>query len=214
MAIAQRLKSFSGSTEKRLILRRTKAMMPRKAVVSAICILLLTACSTTRNNLPPQTASPTLVEPLTRIAQNNQGISVTSNPITISRGQIIFVPAYSHIYHGNKQEEFSLSVTLSIRNTSSTDQIVIRSVRYYNSEGKLVKENTEGNLKIAPLATAEFFIPQQDASGGSGANFIVEWVAETKSITVPIVEAIMISTSFQQGVAFTTFGQVIQDLKP
>jgi hypothetical protein len=130
------------------------------------------------------------------------------------KGQIVFVPAYSHIYFGDRQDQFALTVTLSIRNTSLTEAIRLRSVRYYNSDGKLVKEQTAGNLKLAPLATAEFFIPQQDTSGGSGANFIVEWVAAQTTATAPIIEAVMISTSFQQGVSFTSSGWVIQELKP
>lgn len=198
-----------------LILKRTKAVvMWRILLVSVVYIMLLTACDTTGSNAPSQTTnSPPPVEPLTRIAQDREGVTVTSNQISISKGQIIFVPAYSHIYQGNKQEQFPLSVTLSIRNTSLTDSIVIRSVRYYNSGGKLVKQQTKENLQLAPLATTEFFIPQQDSSGGSGANFIVEWVADKKSVTEPIVEAVMISTSFQQGVSFTTSGRVIQELK-
>ncbi|MEA5573397.1 DUF3124 domain-containing protein [Calothrix sp. UHCC 0171] len=198
--------------------RTTKSIViQRVAIVSIIyIIMLLTACDTTKNNAPSQTAnSPTPVPSLTRIAQDGTSVSITSNnQITVSKGQIIYVPVYSHIYHGNKQEQLLLTVTLSIRNTSLTDPIVIRSVRYYDSTGKLVKKQTEGNLQLSPLATTEFFIPQQDVSGGSGANFIVEWVAETKSVTEPIVEAVMISTSFQQGVSFTTSGKVIQELKP
>jgi hypothetical protein len=177
--------------------------------------MLLTACDTTKNNTPsPNSTSPLQVEPLTRITQPDKGISVTSNQIVISKGQIVYVPVYSHIYHGDQQEQFPLTVTLSIRNTSLNDTIVVRSVRYYNSGGKLVKKHTEGNLKLAPLATTEFFIPQQDLSGGSGANFIVEWVAENKTVTEPIIEAVMISTRLQQGISFVTFGHVIQDLKP
>ncbi|PSB03094.1 hypothetical protein C7B64_10175 [Merismopedia glauca CCAP 1448/3] len=180
-----------------------------------MCLILLTACDTTRGNLSSQNPnSPPPVEPLTRIARDGGGVSITSNQIVISKGQTILVPVYSHIYHGDKQEQFLLSVTLSIRNTSLTDPIIIRSARYYNSAGKLIKQHSQGNLQLAPLATTEFFIPQQDSSGGSGANFIVEWVAEQKSVTEPIVEAVMISTSFQQGVSFTTSGRVIKELKP
>jgi hypothetical protein len=96
-----------------------------------------------------------------------------SGIVEISQGQIIYIPVYSHAYHGNGQK-YLLAITLSIQNTSLSHPIVIRSVRYYNSGGKLVKEYTQGNLKLAPLASTEFFIPEQDETGGSGANFIVE----------------------------------------
>lgn len=181
------------------------------AIASVICIMLLSGCNITRSNAPQPTTSE--VQPLTRIAQSDRGVSVTPEQITISRGQVIFVPVYSHIYHGDKQEQFPLAVTLSIRNTNLTQPITIRSVRYYNSGGKLVKEYANKNLQLAALAATEFFIPQQDSSGGSGANFIVEWVTDKQNVTEPIIEAVMISTSFQQGVSFTSYGRVIQEIK-
>lgn len=182
------------------------------AIASAICIMLLSGCNNTSSNTPsPATTSG--VQPLTRIAQGDRGVSVAPEPITISRGQVIFVPVYSHIYHGNKQEQFPLAVTLSIRNTSLTEPITVRSVGYYSSGGKLVKEYANKNLQLAALATTEFFIPQQDSSGGSGASFIVEWVTDKQNVTEPIIEAVMISTSFQQGVSFTSYGRVIQEIK-
>jgi hypothetical protein len=189
--------------------------MPQIMFISVVCIALLAACDNTKSDTQSQnTNSPPQVEPLKRIAQDSEGVSTTSRQIAFSRGQVIFVPAYSHIYHGDRHEQFPLTITLSIRNTSLTDAIIIRSVRYYNSGGKLVKDYTEGNLQLAPLATAEFFIPQRDSSGGSGANFIFEWVAGKKSVTEPRIEAVMIGTSYQQGVSFTTAGEVIQELKP
>jgi len=36
--------------------------------------------------------------------------------IELSHGQTIYVPVYSHIYSGNKERPFFLTVTLSIRN--------------------------------------------------------------------------------------------------
>jgi len=51
------------------------------------------------------------------------------------------------------------------------------------------------------MATAEFFVKEQDTSGGSGANFIVKWTAQ-QGVTKPVVEAVMISTAFHQGISF------------
>jgi len=152
------------------------------------------------------------VQPLTRITQSGGGIAIAPDRLAVSTGQVILVPAYSHVYYGDRQDEFLLSVTLSIRNTSLTESIVVRSVRYYDSQGKLIKQYASSALKLPPLASTEFFIPQTDRSGGSSASFVVEWVAEQKQVTAPIVEAIMLSTSFQQGVSFTSSGRVIQEL--
>jgi len=49
------------------------------------------------------------------------------------------------------------------------------------------------------MATAEFFVKEQDTSGGSGANF-VKWTAQ-QGVTKPVVEAVMISTAFHQGIS-------------
>lgn len=184
------------------------------AIVYLLVVVLLTACNAATSSSSPKVAnSPSAVAPLTRIAQG-EGAFIVSDKIAVNRGQIVYVPAYSHIYHGDRQEEFLLAITLSIRNTSLTDAIVIRSVRYHNSDGKLVKQFAEGNLQLSPLATTGFFIPAEDSSGGSGANFIVEWVTDKKSVTEPLIEAVMISTRLQQGLSFTAAGRVIQELKP
>jgi hypothetical protein len=51
-------------------------------------------------------------------------------------------------------------------------------VRYYNTEGKLIKQYLERPVELSPLASTNFIVERTDTSGGSGANFIVEWIAE------------------------------------
>lgn len=80
---------------------------------------------------------------------------------------------------------------------------------YHNSEGKLVKQYLERAIQIDALASTDFFINRNDTSGGLGANFIVEWVAQTE-ISEPIVEAVMIGTDFQQGISFISPSRVIK----
>ncbi|MDV2998682.1 MAG: hypothetical protein N5P05_000288 [Chroococcopsis gigantea SAG 12.99] len=186
-----------------------------KKIIVLACVIVLAACDETKQQtLTISYNSPQQIEPLTRLNRDNPSVTVRSNEGPLDKGKIVFVPVYSHIYHGDRQEPFLLTITLSIRNTSLTKSLVVRSIRYYNSAGKLVKQSGEGNLQIAPLAAAAFYIPQQDVSGGSGASFIVEWVTDEKAITEPVIEAVMISTSFQQGVSFTSTGKVIGQIKP
>jgi hypothetical protein len=174
------------------------------AISFVLCMLLMTACTTS------QTSASSNADSLQRITQDEKAVSVVNAPTNIFQGQIVYVPAYSHIYHGNGIEQL-LTITLSVRNTSLKAPLFLRSVRYYNSSGTQVKEYTQGNLRLAPLATTEFLIPQQDNAGGSGANFIVEWVAD-QQISAPVIEAVMISTSSQQGIAFISTGRIIQEL--
>jgi len=99
-------------------------------------------------------------------------------PKTFKTGeeQTVFVPAYSHVYYRTGQE-YLLAITLSLRNTSLTDSNLLTSVRYYDTKGSLVKEYSKKFLQIPPMATAEFFVQDEDTSGGSGANFLVKWKA-------------------------------------
>ena len=128
--------------------------------------------------------------------------------IGLSDGQTIYVPAYSHIYSGNRETPFLLTVTLSIRNTDPKHQINITVVDYYETQGKLLKKYLEKPVILNPLESLRYVIPERDKAGGSGANFIVEWKSD-KFVNPPIVESIMIGTQGQQGVSFTSRGRTI-----
>ena len=128
--------------------------------------------------------------------------------IGLSDRQVIYVPAYSHIYTGNREQPFLLTVTLSIRNVDPKHQIKITVVDYYETQGKLLKKYLEKPVILNPLESLRYIIPERDKAGGSGANFIVEWKSD-KFVNPPIIEAIMIGTQNQQGVSFTSRGQAI-----
>jgi hypothetical protein len=128
--------------------------------------------------------------------------------VELSDGQTIYVPAYSHIYIGNREQLFLLTVTLSIRNIDPKHQIKITLVDYYETQGKLLKKYVEKPVILKPLESLRYIIPERDTSGGSGANFIVEWKSD-KFVNLPIVESIMIGTQNQQGISFTSRGREI-----
>ncbi len=64
------------------------------------------------------------------------GQSQAGDKAEISNGQIIYVPAYSHIYSGDRERPFLLTVTLSIRNIDPKHNINITLVDYYETQGK------------------------------------------------------------------------------
>ena len=134
---------------------------------------------------------------------------VASEPV---QGQIVYVPAYSHIYHGDG-DPYLLTITLSIRNTSMRDGIDVNSVRYFDTKGKEVRSYLRKPVRLGPLATTEILVERDDASGGSGANFLVEWAAD-RPVPEPIIEAVMIDTDRQQGISFARQGVVIHDTVP
>ncbi len=128
----------------------------------------------------------------------------------LSVGQTIYVPAYSHIYSGNSERPFLLTVTLSIRNIDPNDKIMIMAADYYETQGELLKKHIETPVTLKPLESLRYVIPERDERGGSGANFIVEWNADAP-VNPPIVESIMIGTQTQQGISFTSRGRVIME---
>ncbi len=124
-------------------------------------------------------------------------------------GQSVYVPIYSQIYHHNNRDNaIDLSATLSIRNTDLTNSIIITAVRYYDTKGQLLRHEIQSPVELRSLASTDFFIAANDISGGAGANFIVEWVAQTM-VDEPIIEAVMISTSSAQGISFISPGKVL-----
>jgi len=135
--------------------------------------------------------------------------SSACEPFPLSRKQSVYTPAYSHIYHGDKETPLLLTVTLSIRNIDSRNPLTITTVDYYESQGKLIKHFLKEPITIDPMGSERYIVSQKDASGGSGANFIVDWHSESE-INPPIIESIMIGTQSQLGISFTSRGRVVQ----
>ena len=132
--------------------------------------------------------------------------------IGLSEGQTIYVPAYSHMDRDVADRKLRVTVTLSIRNIDPKHQIKITVVDYYETQGKLLKKYLEKPAILNPLESFRYIIPERDKTGGSGANFIVEWKSD-KFVNPPIVESIMIGTQSKQGVSFTSRGRTIIKFK-
>jgi Protein of unknown function (DUF3124) len=125
-----------------------------------------------------------------------------------SKGQTVYVPAYSHIYHGNREAALLLAVTVSIRNISPQRSMTVTAVDYYDTKGAVVRKFLDKPLLLGPLGSERFVVPENDTAGGSGANFIVKWHS-AEPISAPIIESIMIGTQNQLGVSFTSRGEQV-----
>lgn len=132
-----------------------------------------------------------------------------TNPV---EGQMVYVPAYSHVYQ-SEGKPLLLTITLSVRNTSREKEIVVKSVRYFDTKGREVNSYLDKPVRLPALGTTEVLIKRNDATGGSGANFLVEWYAD-QPVTEPIIEAVMVDTTTQQGVSFVCRGSVISEVIP
>ncbi len=129
---------------------------------------------------------------------------------SLSVDQAVYVPVYSHVY-AQGGRPFLLEATLSIRNTDPENPIFVRSVNYYDTEGKLSRSFVDRMLRLGPLVTIDFLVPQRDTVGGSGANFIVEWSAQ-QAVDEPIIEAVMVGIAGTQGICFSRTGQPLREL--
>ena len=159
-------------------------------------------------------------------ANTPQAVSPTPSPESVERvngrtwvpmgkalGERVYVPVYSHIYYRNRRSDINLAATLSIRNTDEAAPIRVTAVRYYDSDGALVRRYVETPGRVAPMGSTYFLIDQEDDTGGIGANFIVEWDAD-RAVSPPVIEAVMISATSSQGISFVTEGRVLQRLQP
>lgn len=134
-------------------------------------------------------------------------------PLLLS-GQTLYLPVYSHVYHGDPGKDGKLAQTLvsthiSIRNTDPQIAIRLVSARYYDTVGKLVRAYVNAPVTIPPLGTHEIFVPRTDTAGGSGANFLIAWTAETPA-NPPIVEALHADIREARTLMFITTGQPIK----
>lgn len=130
--------------------------------------------------------------------------------LVLSAGQLVYVPAYSHVYQGPKNRPYNLSALLSIRNVDLRSSITVTSVDYYNNHGEKIRSFFDKPVVIPPMGTREVHIPERDTSGGSGANFTVKWEA-TEEVAAPIIQAVMIGTASTQGISFVCDGVVIEE---
>jgi hypothetical protein len=130
-----------------------------------------------------------------------------------TNGQILYLPIYSHIWHGevdrNGQPMKTLvSVSVSIRNTDPAKAIRITSAQYFDTDGKKLREYVPAPRTIAPMGTYEIFIPGSDDTGGSGANFVITWKSDAK-VNAPMVQALHANLPAGRSIAFITSARPI-----
>ena len=116
-----------------------------------------------------------------------------------------YLPVYSNIYHINEHRTYGLTITASIRNVSMTDSIYILNADYYNTAGGNIRKYLKNPIYIKPMETVEIIIAGKDLEGGSGANFMFDWAVKNAK-NPPLFQAVMISTTGQQGLSFSTDG--------
>lgn len=161
----------------------------------------------------PAFAAPRLSAPALAAALCLAVLCLAARPASaqsLVKGQTLYVPCYSHIYHGIKTRPVDLTITVSIRNTDPKRALTVLSVDYHDTKGDLVHGYLTKPRRLAPLETIEVIVDQTDSKGGSGANFMVRWSADAP-VNPLLVEAVMIGTSGQLGISFTSRGLAVSE---
>ena len=132
-----------------------------------------------------------------------------------SLGQVLYLPIYSHVWHGemdNKGQPMKalVSVSVSIRNTDPVKPIRVTSAQYFDTDGKKLRQYVTSPKSIGPMGTYELFVPRSDDTGGSGANFVIVWKSDTPA-SQPIVEGLHANLPAGRSIAFTTSARPIPD---
>jgi hypothetical protein len=130
-----------------------------------------------------------------------------------SKGQTLYLPIYSHLWHGNvdragKADMAQLSALVSIRNTDPNKTLRVVSAKYYDTDGKLLREFLPAVRLVPPLGTLELLVERREAEGGSGANFLIRWQND-EAISPPLVEAVHADLYGLKPVSFITTARPI-----
>jgi len=127
--------------------------------------------------------------------------------------QILYLPIYSHVWHGEVDSKGQpmktlVSISVSIRNTDPVKSIRISSAQYYDTDGKRLREDVTSPKTIGSMGTYEIFVPRSDDTGGSGANFLISWKSDAP-VSPPIVEGFHANLPVGRSIAFTTWARPI-----
>ncbi len=142
-------------------------------------------------------------------------VAIAQEARPLVKAQTLYLPIYSHMLYGNlgrsgKVSSVQLSALVSIRNTDSKRPMRVISARYFDTHGKQLSERVPSPVVLPPLGTLELFVELNDATGGSGANFIIKWEAD-QAINPPLVESLHANMDSGKAVIFMTQSVPIAD---
>ena len=141
------------------------------------------------------------------------GTVCAQEPFALSRGQTVYVPVYSEVLHGDLDRQGKpgrqlLSALVSVRNTDARSPLRVTSARYFDSDGKMLREFVSAPRIVPPLGALDLFIERRESEGGSGASFLIKWRSDA-AINPPFVEAVHIDLHSLRPLSFTTFGRPV-----
>lgn len=164
-----------------------------------MAILSIAGCSPGRNDVRAHGSAAERLRP----------VRESSIDPSAARGTV-YVPVYSSLYLGLQHQTVELAATLSIRNLSRKHVLVIDSVEYFDSAGRMIHQYLSQASELGTMASVEFVVQQADTAGGPGANFLVRWHGAT-GMDEPLLEAVMLGQSGSIGISFTSRGEPLRE---
>jgi hypothetical protein len=128
------------------------------------------------------------------------------------KSQTVYIPSYANVISGPPTlMVVPLRANLIIHNTDPSKAITVLKIDHYDTNGNLVYKYLEKPVKLNPLAATRVIVREpRRGDEGVGANFIVQWQAETP-VHEPIVDCLMLGTLGNQGFSFNSQPRIIQE---
>lgn len=123
-----------------------------------------------------------------------------------SKAGSVYVPMYSGLYVGGQRSLTNLSATLSLRNTSADQSLVVTSIKYFNGRGESVADLLDAPRLMAPRTTAEVYIDQNKSNEDPVTGIVIGWGAG-QSIAPPLVEAVIVGSYGIKSISFVSRGE-------
>jgi len=124
----------------------------------------------------------------------------------------IYVPVYKSFYqsYGSTRDAYSLTSTACLHNTDPKVAIVVHTIEYYDSDGKLINKLIDVPMTIKPWTSREITLERSTQAEDFGANLIIRWKSG-QPVNHPLVEVLMVGQVLNRGVSFLTRGQEIKE---
>lgn len=116
-----------------------------------------------------------------------------------------YVPLYNELYVGGERSLKHLSATLSVRNTSVDQALVVTSIKVFDESGEPVAEPLDTPHVLGPMASAQLYVDQTRVRGRPLTTVVVQWGSESP-IDPPLIGAIIVGGYGGKGISFAIPG--------
>ena len=130
----------------------------------------------------------------------------------LSKASTIYVPVYKSFYqsYGSTRDAYGLTSTACFHNTDPKNAIIVYTIEYNSSNGKLINKLINEPITIKPWTSREITLQSSTDPEDFGANLIVRWKSE-QPVNPLIVEVLMVGQVLNRGVSFLTRGYDIKE---